>query len=116
MHETALDDHFGLRPRDKRPAVHLEEEMAEAPLAEHICERLSRDTTVDERAQARELTSADLVARRVEGRTTETEDVGGEDLGIDPRRGNSSRSELGLDGANSLQGQNGPLRTGRHDA
>jgi hypothetical protein len=49
--EAALDDDFGLRPRNQGPLVDLEIEPAKAPLAEYVGKGLSRHPPLDELAQ-----------------------------------------------------------------
>ena len=44
-------DHLGLRPRDQHPRVDVEVERAEAPLAEHVLQRLPRRPSLHHRVE-----------------------------------------------------------------
>ncbi len=63
--ETALDDDLGLRPRHEHAPVDAQREPAEAPLAEHVRERLARLAAGDELLDGLLLALRQL-ARRVE--------------------------------------------------
>ena len=53
--ERTLDDDLGLGPRDERAGVGLERQPPEAPVAEHVGERLAAAAALDERACRRSL-------------------------------------------------------------
>ena len=57
-------DDLGLRPRDQHPPVDGEVEVAEAPMAEHVRQRLAGEMTLDHRVEMGDHASVGLVERR----------------------------------------------------
>ena len=86
--EAALDDDLGLGPRDQRPAVDVQRQPPEAPLAEHVGERLARAAPLDELAGTRPARLVERPSRSCRARRAETpEHVREQLLGVDLRRG-----------------------------
>src|SRR6185436_19578970 len=102
--EAALDDDFGLRPRDERPVVHLEKEPAKTPLAEDVAERLAPETALDELAEPLRLEGRDGASGRGELGAGKPEHIGHENLGVDARRRHPGSPKLTLDLVDRIQG------------
>ncbi len=95
--EGALDEHLGLGSRHERAAVAAKGQPPEAPVAEHVGERLAAPAALDERAAPFELRLGQLpVVLEVEVQPREPERVREDELGVETRRGDPAlRQELG---------------------
>src|SRR5207248_9883788 len=81
QNQAPVDDDLGLRARDERALVRLQRQPAEAPLAEHVRERLPSLSAVQQRLDALEL----AVEVGVELRARDAKRMRDEQLGVDAR-------------------------------
>src|SRR5260221_617254 len=90
-----FDDDLGLRPWHERPAVRLQREPAEVPVAEHVSERLALPAALDELACGCALrVGKRAVVLGVELDAREPERACQQQLGVDARRLDPATREI----------------------
>ena len=115
--EGALDHDLGLRARHERASVGPERQPAEAPLAEHVGERLARGPALDELAHGAGVGLVERIGppgRELEPR--EAERVRGDQLGVELRRVDARALEEPAALAQQLAERHSPSRRRRSSA